>query len=234
MAAVRASSYRRLAREGKGRRHIPLDRNQTVSDQLAEAADRLSSMADKVAGFAISSSLLLTFACLKDIGDWVKHQPWQFAVGTFVAGCIYVAAVLWLYFQELQVRAMSDSFYRPAGWGASVVDVGSMSWHRSLHRYRYCRSLWSQPRTLVTSPRRNNMARRPPRRLRLVAYGALARTLAIASPSPLELPSTTCRSAAYPRGTRCGSPPWTPQLGGKRALCVGFYSRDLHAWIVKL
>lgn len=93
------SSYRRLAREGKGRRHI--------SDQLAEAADRLSSMADKVAGFAISSSLLLTFACLKDIGDWVKHQPWQFAVGTFVAG-IYVAAVLWLYFQELQVRAMSN------------------------------------------------------------------------------------------------------------------------------
>jgi hypothetical protein len=79
-----------------------------VSDQLAEAAERLSSMAEKVAGFAISSSLLLTFACLKDIGDWVTHQPWQFAVGTFVAGCIYVAAVLWLYFQELQVRAMSN------------------------------------------------------------------------------------------------------------------------------
>ena len=137
-------------------------------------------------------------------------------------------------FSRITSPSHVESFYRPAGWGASVVDVGSMSWHRSLHRYRYCRSLWSQPRTLVTSPRRNNMARRPPRRLRLVAYGALARTLAIASPSPLELPSTTCRSAAYPRGTRCGSPPWTPQLGGKRALCVGFYSRDLHAWIVKL
>ena len=79
-----------------------------MSDQFREAAERLSSMSDKVAGFAISSSLLLTFACLKDIGDWVKHRPWQFAIGTFVAGCIYIAAVLWLYFQELQVRAMSS------------------------------------------------------------------------------------------------------------------------------
>ena len=82
-------------------------------------------------------------------------------------------------FSRITSPSHVESFYRPAGWGASVVDVGSMSWHRSLHRYRYCRSLWSQPRTLVTSPRRNIMARRPPRRLRLVAYGALARTLAM-------------------------------------------------------
>jgi hypothetical protein len=84
-----------------------------ADDQFAEAAERLSSMADKVAGFAISSSLLLTFACLKDIAHWVTDEPWSFAIGTGVAGFIYVVAVALLYRQESKVRAMSNPFPKP-------------------------------------------------------------------------------------------------------------------------
>ncbi len=76
-----------------------------MSDQLMSAAGQLSSMADNVAGFAISSDLLLIFACLKDIGHWVQKQPTAFAIGTGVAGILYVAAVWWLYSRELYVLA---------------------------------------------------------------------------------------------------------------------------------
>jgi hypothetical protein len=62
-------------------------------------------MADKVAGFAISSNLLLIFACLKDISPWVHNKTLPFQVGTGLGGCVYVAAVWWLYFRELHVRA---------------------------------------------------------------------------------------------------------------------------------
>ena len=64
-----------------------------MSEQIMKAAEQLSSMADKVAGFAISSYLLLTFACLKDIRPWVQRQPKPFAIGTGVAGLVYIVAV---------------------------------------------------------------------------------------------------------------------------------------------
>jgi hypothetical protein len=74
-----------------------------VSDQIMKAAEQLSSMADNVAGFAISSYLLLTFACLKDIGPWVQRQPKPFAIGAGVAGFVYIVAVWCLYFAENHV-----------------------------------------------------------------------------------------------------------------------------------
>jgi hypothetical protein len=55
-----------------------------MADQAANLAlvineaGRLSDMADKVAGFAISSNLVLVFACLKDIGAWVKTETAAF------------------------------------------------------------------------------------------------------------------------------------------------------------
>jgi hypothetical protein len=79
-----------------------------LSDQTIKAAEQLSSMADKVAGFAISSYLLLTFACLKDIGPWVQSQPKPFIIGAGVAGVIYVAAVWWLYSRELDIRNIAE------------------------------------------------------------------------------------------------------------------------------
>ena len=51
-----------------------------MSDQIVKAAEQLS-LADKVAGFAISSYLLLIFACLKDIGPWLQDQSAAFAIG---------------------------------------------------------------------------------------------------------------------------------------------------------
>jgi hypothetical protein len=78
-----------------------------VSDQIIKATEQLSSMADKVAGFAISSYLLLTFACLKDIGPWVKYQPLPFAIGAGLAGVVYIVAVSQLYFKELHTRHMA-------------------------------------------------------------------------------------------------------------------------------
>ena len=60
-------------------------------------------MADKVAGFAISSYLLLTFACLKDIGQWVQKEPRPFAIGAAGAGFVYIGAVWCLYFAEAYV-----------------------------------------------------------------------------------------------------------------------------------
>ena len=74
-----------------------------MSEQIMKAAEQLSSMADKVAGFAISSYLLLTFACLKDIGPWVQRQPKPFAIGAGVAGLVYIVAVWCLYFAEVHV-----------------------------------------------------------------------------------------------------------------------------------
>jgi hypothetical protein len=79
-----------------------------VSDEFWEAGERLSSMGDKVAGFAISSSLILTFACLnKDIAKFVTESPGEFAIGTLAAGLIYVGSVVWLYREERNVRALS-------------------------------------------------------------------------------------------------------------------------------
>jgi hypothetical protein len=101
-----------------------------VSDQLMNAAEQLSSMADKVAGFAISSDLLLIFACLKkDIGPWVQKQPMAFAIGTGVAGIVYVAAVWWLYSRELHVLAAAQ----PSGDLPLLTDVSWwLVWARSL------------------------------------------------------------------------------------------------------
>ena len=99
-----------------------------MSDQLMSAAAQLSSMADKVAGFAISSNLLLIFACLKDIGPWVQKQPTAFAIGTGAAGVVYVAAVWWLHFRELYVLTAA----KPSDL-ALLTNVSSwLAWARSL------------------------------------------------------------------------------------------------------
>ena len=75
-----------------------------MSEQIVKAAEQLSSMADRVAGFAISSNLLLTFACLKqDISSWVKNQTKAFVIGTAVAGVIYVVAVYLFHLEEVAV-----------------------------------------------------------------------------------------------------------------------------------
>jgi len=76
-----------------------------MSDQIEKAADQLSAMADKVAGFAISSYLLLIFACLKDIGPWVQSQEIPFAIGAGIGGIAYIGAVFWLYYLEFRVRS---------------------------------------------------------------------------------------------------------------------------------
>jgi hypothetical protein len=73
-----------------------------------KAAERLSSMADSVAGFAISSYLLLTFACLKDIGPWVTSQPKPFAIGAGVAAVLYILAVWSLYVAESYVLGNAE------------------------------------------------------------------------------------------------------------------------------
>jgi hypothetical protein len=79
-----------------------------MSDQIEKATDQLSSMADKVAGFAISSYLLLIFACLKDIGPWVQTQGTPFAIGAGIGGIVYIGAVFWLYYLELHVRSKAQ------------------------------------------------------------------------------------------------------------------------------
>jgi hypothetical protein len=99
-----------------------------VSNDLMNAASQLSSMADKVAGFAISSDLLLIFACLKDIGPWLRKQPTEFAIGTGVAGIVYVGAIWWLHSQELYVLAAA----KPSDL-ALLTNVSSwLAWARSL------------------------------------------------------------------------------------------------------
>ena len=82
-----------------------------MSEQIVKAAEQLSSMADRVAGFAISSNLLLTFACLKqDISSWVENQTKAFVIGTAVAGVIYVVAVYLFHLEEVAVLSNDSDF----------------------------------------------------------------------------------------------------------------------------
>jgi hypothetical protein len=74
-----------------------------MSEQLVSAAGQLSSMADKVAGFAISSDLVLIFACMKEVGPWVQKQMGGILIGTAVAGAAYILAVWCLHCLELKV-----------------------------------------------------------------------------------------------------------------------------------
>ena len=67
-------------------------------------------MADKVAGFAISSYLLLTFACLKDIGQWVQKEPRPFAIGAAGAGFVYIGAVWLFHLEEVEVLSPAADF----------------------------------------------------------------------------------------------------------------------------
>lgn len=95
-----------------------------MSDQIMQAAEQLSSMADKVAGFAISSYLLLTFACLKDIGPWVQRQPKPFAIGAGVAGFVYIVAVWCLYFAEVHVLGDLPPLTNVSLWLAVARSLG--------------------------------------------------------------------------------------------------------------
>jgi hypothetical protein len=80
-----------------------------VSFEVTTAAEQMSSMADKVAGFGISANLVLIFACLKrDISTWVQSQPKAFMIGTCVAGLLYVTAVWLLHYGESYVLGASQ------------------------------------------------------------------------------------------------------------------------------
>jgi hypothetical protein len=81
-------------------------------------------MADKVAGFAISSYLLLTFACLKDIGPWVQRQPKPFAIGAGEAGFVYIVAVWCLYFAEVHVLGDLPPLTNVSLWLAVARSLG--------------------------------------------------------------------------------------------------------------
>ena len=121
-----------------------------MSDELMSAAKQLSSMADKVAGFAISSYLLLIFACLKDIGPWVHERKMPFVVGTLVSRVIYVGAVWWLYSRELYVLLSA----KPPDFAllsdvSLVVSVGSEPWDRRVHTDRDCSRDRSQQKVLA-------------------------------------------------------------------------------------
>jgi hypothetical protein len=98
-------------------------------NRVLDSADKLSDMANKVAGFAISSNLLLTFACLKDLGSWVKRQTVAFLIGVAVGGCVYVAAIWILYAQEFAIRNVVAS----ADFASILCQTGDvLVWSRTL------------------------------------------------------------------------------------------------------
>lgn len=68
-----------------------------------EGARQLSDMANSVAGFAITSNLLLIFACLKDIGPWVRRDKAWFFIGIGGAFIFYAGAVCLLHYIETTV-----------------------------------------------------------------------------------------------------------------------------------
>jgi hypothetical protein len=69
-------------------------------------AERLSAMADKVAGFAIASSLALIFYCFnKDIAPWVQRREYWFQGGVLIGNLIYIAAVWVLHCCEYRVSS---------------------------------------------------------------------------------------------------------------------------------
>lgn len=74
---------------------------------LLDHARRISDMADKVAGFSISSNLLLAFAALRDLGSWVKGKTHWFLAGVVIAGMLYAGAVWFLHAEEFS--ALSDA-----------------------------------------------------------------------------------------------------------------------------
>jgi hypothetical protein len=74
---------------------------------LTDSARRLSDMANSVAGFAISSSLVLIFACLKDLSDWISSKPIWFCIGIALGNAVYVAAVWLLYRRETALLKLS-------------------------------------------------------------------------------------------------------------------------------
>jgi hypothetical protein len=76
-----------------------------VSDQLEQATDRLSSMADKVAGFGISTALILTWGSFKDLAPSIEAHRLAFVIATIAGGCMYIGAVIYLYYAEGQLRA---------------------------------------------------------------------------------------------------------------------------------
>ena len=96
-------------------------------ERVMKAAEQLSSMADRVAEFAISSNLLLTFACLKnDISSWVQQQKAAFVIGTGAAGIIYLVAIWLFHLEEVEVLSPAANF-------AVLADVSWwLVWARTL------------------------------------------------------------------------------------------------------
>src|SRR5260221_13171732 len=85
---------------------------------ILDAADRLSAMGAKVSAFAITSSLLLIFACLEQLSKWLKSEWPGFMIGLVISCIIYVAAVWVLFVLERQTRTRvaSESF-------SHVIDI---------------------------------------------------------------------------------------------------------------
>lgn len=71
---------------------------------VLEGAARLSEMANRVAGFAISASLIFIFACLENIAPWVRTRTLWFEGGIVAGNLLYILAVCFLYYHELNVR----------------------------------------------------------------------------------------------------------------------------------
>jgi hypothetical protein len=75
----------------------------TDTDMLVDGMNRLFDMGNKVAGFAISSGLLLVFACFKDLAFWVKNRSHDIQIGIVTSNIIYIGGVWCLHFKELAV-----------------------------------------------------------------------------------------------------------------------------------
>jgi hypothetical protein len=88
---------------------MPDSSNFEYTKLMFDEAHRLSDMANNVAGFAISSNLLLIFACLKDIAEWLKVRMVAFEIGVGTGGIVYVGAVWFLHCRELGVLRKTET-----------------------------------------------------------------------------------------------------------------------------
>jgi len=80
----------------------------TCTEIVTLGASRISDMGNAVAGFAISSYLVLVFATLKDLSPWVKAKSGYFAAGILLGACMYVGAIWLLHAEEMSLIIASS------------------------------------------------------------------------------------------------------------------------------